>query len=103
MTSKVLKGRSSLKSLSTEVDQVDQAEPAVTTFALVDAVVMKASILAERLRSLEDALKSAGEAGALKDEPKSAGLNGKLENAARNLGFVDDTLQDVVDYLGVEI
>jgi hypothetical protein len=98
MTSKVLKGRSSLKSLSTEVDQV---EPAVTTLALVDAVVMKASILVEKLRSLEGAL--TGDAGEPKDVSGSAGLNGKLENAAHNLGFVDDTLQDVADYLGVEI
>ena len=101
MTSKALKGqRGGLKSLLAEVDQ---AEPAVTTFALVDAVATKASILADKLQRLEDALKAEGETGELKGVPGSACLNGKLENAVRNLGFADDTLQDVADYLGVEI
>lgn len=101
MASKMLKGRyGDLKPLSTEVDRV---EPVVTTLALVDSVVTRTSTLADKLQRLGDALKSVGETGDLKNESRPAGLNGKLENAARNLEFTDIILQDVADYLGVEI
>lgn len=72
-----------------------------STVELVDDLVIRSSVLEERLHRLKDNLEGVDETGDnLKPEGLPSGLNTKLEKSSRAMEGADTTLQKVIEYLG---